>query len=1072
MSGATSAIDWTTTAGFTALGVYAVTRWARERSGTEAAVAGVLALLALTSILTRVSDLVPGDATFLATVTILAFELSGIGLLLLRSTFLPLSRRTIRLALAAVVVSVALFGVVGFAPANSTPNPGQWAAIMGLVLVWSGCAGEPMVRLWLASRGRPTVQRARLRALSTGYAAIFAILILSATPSALSDAPAVQWTVSVLGLLVVPLLYVSFAPPVWVRRIWRHDEEEAARQAIIGLVTFSSHPSALAEVGLHHATRLVGAEAGAVVSDEAGVLATLHMEEATIAPLMAEVGSVDRARVVRLRDGGNLVVVPLSSSEAAATLMVRSGPFTPVFGSDELDRLRDYAASLALAFDRVRQSTRYRSFLQAVSDIGEGLVITEAGRAVYVNEAYVALTGYSADELLAMSSLIDLAPPEMRTELATRLRDRLSGVNVPIQYISQLVRKDGTLVTVENAVRVFEGDGHDRIIAIVRDVSERRRGEELRAMQFAITRILGDWPTIEEAAPHLLRIISATLDCQAAGLWLLDPTDDALTLHTWWQLASISSGVEGHEPQGTRAAAGVGVPGQVWQSRAPATTPDIGADAYLPTAQHAGSLGLRSAMGFPIFLDDRVSGAIELFSRRPVELRADVADIMSDIGHQVGQFLERRRAERALHESMTRLAAVAATDPLTGLRNRREFDRRLASLPNQRYAILAIDVDNLKQINDEYGHEGGDVVLRGVSQTLAELLRGDDTVARVGGDEFAVLMLDVEGAEARMAGERMRVAVQAISLPYGQARISVGWAGGEAGSNPYAVWRRADADLYQAKRDGRDRVGMGNAEDRRDTPARAAWRDRVEGSLEVTGMPILYQPIVRIADGVVVGHEALARPAGCGPTDSVELLFAEALHLGRLRDIDWMCRRAAIEAVPWPQPEAWTLFVNVRTVTLLDPVHDVDQMLLLLSSVGGRPDQVVLEITEHEIISNLDRLTAVVAAYREHGFRFALDDVGEGHSTLELLAAADAEFIKIAHSLTNSSTAGARSAIRAAMAFAASSGATVLAEGIENEATAERMAEFGIELGQGWHLGMPGALPAARPRIVQPRRSA
>lgn len=1071
MSAVTSALDWATTAGLAALGAYAVARWARLRGRTAGVVAGVLGLLAATSILERVGDQVPGDATALFTLTILLFELSGLGLLLLRHGFLPLPRAALRLGLSAVAVSVGLFALVGFAPAHRPPTAAQWTAIVLLVAVWGGCVGEPMIRLWLASRGRPTVQRARLRALSTGYAAIFVVLILSAAPSAFSESAAVQLTVSVLGLLVVPLLCVSFAPPGWVRRAWRRAEDEAARQAIAGLLTFSTDPAGLAEAGLVHATRLVGADGGAVVTSSGLAIAVSGMDHAEAAQLMAEVGAVDTARVARLADGHTVVLAPLSSSEAAATLLVRAGPFTPLFGSDELTRMRDYAGSLGLAFDRVRQSARYRSFLQAVSDIGEGLVITEAGRPVYVNDAYLELTGYSAEELLSLPSLIDLAPPELREELATRLRNRLSGMSVPLQYVSQLVRKDGRRVTVENAVRRFESESQTQVIAIVRDVSERRRGEELRAMQFAVTRLLADCATIDDAAPELLRVLSTTLDCQAAGLWLMDPGEGALTLHTWWQLASVTGPEPAAELRGARAEAGVGVPGQVWQSRAAAMTADL-TNCHVATARHASTFGMQTAVGFPIVLDDRVCGVIELFSRAPGELRRDLIDLMSDIGNQLGQFVERRRAERALHDSLRQLAAVASTDPLTGLRNRRDFDQQLASLEPQPFAILVIDVDNLKQINDEYGHEGGDVVLRGVSMTLAALIRDGGLVARVGGDEFAVLLVGIDAADARTAGERMRVAVQGVSLPYGQARITVGWALGAPGSDPYAVWRRADADLYHAKRDGRNRVGLGNAEDRRDQPQRAAWRDRVEGALEVTGMPMLYQPIVRLGDGAVVGHEALARPPGCGPTDSVELLFTEALHLGRLRDIDWMCRRAALESVPWPQPQGWAVFVNVRTVTLLDPVHDVDQMLMLLSSVGGKAEQVVLEITEHEIISDLNRLTTVLASYREQGFRFALDDVGEGHSTLELLAAAEAEYIKIAHRLTNSDTAGARSAIRAAVAFARSSGATVLAEGIENEACAERMVDFGIELGQGWHLGVPGALAPARPRIVRPRRTA
>jgi diguanylate cyclase (GGDEF)-like protein len=152
---------------------------------------------------------------------------------------------------------------------------------------------------------------------------------------------------------------------------------------------------------------------------------------------------------------------------------------------------------------------------------------------------------------------------------------------------------------------------------------------------------------------------------------------------------------------------------------------------------------------------------------------------------------------------------VAASDSLTGLRNRREFDRLLVTLPRQRFAVFAIDVDNLKHVNDHFGHEAGDTMLRGVGRALATCVRGWDVVARVGGDEFAALMVDVDPAQAAIAAERMRVTVGGMSLSCGTPRISVGWAVGRAGTDPREVARLADAHLYEAKRGGRDRVSGG-----------------------------------------------------------------------------------------------------------------------------------------------------------------------------------------------------------------------------------------------------------------------
>ena len=220
-------------------------------------------------------------------------------------------------------------------------------------------------------------------------------------------------------------------------------------------------------------------------------------------------------------------------------------------------------------------------------------------------------------------------------------------------------------------------------------------------------------------------------------------------------------------------------------------------------------------------------------------------------------------------------------------------------------------------------------------------------MAGTGGDEFSMLMADVTAQEAARAAERVRNVVRAISVAYGQVSISVGWATGPAGADPRDVLDLADANLYEAKRAGRDRVVGGPMSRRGTRPARRSeWSARIEEILASRNLNILYQPIVRLGQGSVIGHEALARPPGFGPSDSVEDLFAEAHRTGRIRDIDWLCRRLAVAAVPWPVGDDWALFLNVSAVPLLDPVHDVDQMLMLLEASGAQAHQVVLEITD------------------------------------------------------------------------------------------------------------------------------
>ena len=209
--------------------------------------------------------------------------------------------------------------------------------------------------------------------------------------------------------------------------------------------------------------------------------------------------------------------------------------------------------------------------------------------------------------------------------------------------------------------------------------------------------------------------------------------------------------------------------------------------------------GLRHTALAPISVGGEPFGILTIASRDPAGFSESQLRRLEAVGH-IGELAIANARSYAV------LATSAATDSLTGLKNRREFERMLAHQPREGYAVLAIDVDNLKPINDEHGHEAGDAVLRTVAGVLAGMVRTGDVLARVGGDEFAALLIGAAAEEAEQVAERMRQAMHLTAVPHGEARISVGCAAGSAADDPYATWRAADLAMYAAKRQGRDRV--------------------------------------------------------------------------------------------------------------------------------------------------------------------------------------------------------------------------------------------------------------------------
>ncbi|MGH2756226.1 MAG: ATP-binding protein [Actinomycetota bacterium] len=406
----------------------------------------------------------------LAPVQLLAFLLSGYLLLYFRHSLMPLPLGIRRAALAAVIVLTPLILLVDL-PYTEHPHlaAGEFVLVMTVALVWSAFVAGTAIGFWRESGARPSVQRARLRALSTGFAGLV-IVALAWTGSSNVTGSEVLVGVQSFALTMVPLLYVSFAPPLWLRRAWR-EKEETSLFAAQELSLFHPEVKTLADHAVQWARRLVGADGGFLVSAEGEVLAVHGVDTADI----------DRLRVESSRP---VITIPLSYGQGTGALVLVTGPFTPVFGSDEVERLEAYGSIVAVALDRVRlvmalghENERYERLLQAVSDLDEGVVVTDQGGLVYANDAYMRMTGYTLEELKALPSLLELSVPEEREMLTARFRSRLAGGQVEDHYEAGLVHKAGHRVDIEAAVKLTQTNEGPRIVSVVRDVTERKRHE-------------------------------------------------------------------------------------------------------------------------------------------------------------------------------------------------------------------------------------------------------------------------------------------------------------------------------------------------------------------------------------------------------------------------------------------------------------------------------------------------------------------------------------------------------------------------------------------------------------------
>ncbi len=427
-------------------------------------------------------------------------------------------------------------------------------------------------------------------------------------------------------------------------------------------------------------------------------------------------------------------------------------------------------------------------------------------------------------------------------------------------------------------------------------------------------------------------------------------------------------------------------------------------------------------------------------------------------------------------EAAQRLAqSLARHDALTGLPNRRVFAEVLEAARLQagrggaQFAVLSLDLDRFKPVNDIYGHQAGDDVLREVATRIGAVVRGGDTVARLGGDEFALIMhcvnLDDEPvAAAAFLADRIIGAVER-PISIGDRCVDVGASIGIAlcpqdGTDPETLLRAADMAMYRAKEEGRGthRFFQRSMEDA--LRARLALEADVRSAVANEEIEPHYQPLMLLAEKRLVGFEILAR--WHHPTRGnvePEFFIPVVEKLGLIAEMTYsLLRRACLDARSWA-PEI-TIALNVSPKHLGDPLLTA-KILAILSETAFPPERLEIEITESALVGDLPAARNALVGLQELGIKISLDDFGTGYSNLYNLRELRFDKIKIDRSFVMSMETDVESAkiVHSVIDLAKSLGLPTIAEGIEHVQTMNQIVQSGGEYGQGFYFSK--ALPAA-----------
>jgi diguanylate cyclase (GGDEF)-like protein len=444
------------------------------------------------------------------------------------------------------------------------------------------------------------------------------------------------------------------------------------------------------------------------------------------------------------------------------------------------------------------------------------------------------------------------------------------------------------------------------------------------------------------------------------------------------------------------------------------------------------------------------------------------------LAHRVLEPAERLdESLRSFENAYEQARSEALLDGLTGLGNHRAFQEEMerqwstAMRYNRPFALVLLDLDEFKQINDSEGHAAGDVLLRRVGAIIKGHLRLTDRAFRVGGDEFAIILPDVDADDAYVAIRRLLATCLEERTPAG-ATSAMSFSAGISSTPGSArdretLYSEADAALYWGKRHGRTCVTLYNRE-RHHTPAhhKPAELSALVARVAATGaIRAVFQPIYDLTTGTPRGYEGLVRPLPTSGFNDPGTMFAAAEATGRTAELDIACLNTVMEAASRLRlPGSLTVNLSPRTLEMEE--FSIQGLLRMILRHGLEPRQIVLELTEREAIENIERLRFAVESCRAAGIRVAADDVGAGNAGLRLLSQLRFDIVKIDLSLVQGGNGQDQSLeiVRTLRDLADRWGAMVVAEGIETLAQLQVVRSLGIDAGQGYLLGRPVEQPS------------
>ena len=721
------------------------------------------------------------------------------------------------------------------------------------------------------------------------------------------------------------------------------------------------------------------------------------------------------------------------------------------------------------AEEALRQAEgKYRTLVEHLPAVVYVADVGPTGIWTYVSPQIEAMLGYTAKEWMADPQLwLDALHPddrEVEVENESRLSRREPGCSFATEY--RLIARDGRVVSIRDDATLLEDEhGHRSWQGVLLDITAHRQAEhdrERRAAQQAAVARLGVRALRGVDTGRLMREAARS----AAGELEL-PCACVLSIEPGGALVPIAGvGLPAAASERSIDASGATPAGRALRTRGPVIVRDWQRESRFTTPALQRELGARSSLAVPIEGRAGPVGVVEAHAQETGAFEREDVNFVHSLANVLADALERRATEEEIRHR-------ALHDALTGLPNRVLFRERLvhalaqAQRRSDTVAVLFLDLDHFKVINDSLGHQTGDELLTEVGPRLRGALREADTLARLGGDEFAILLegLDDE-REAITVCERIGAAFTRPFVLAGDEHFitaSIGIAQALSGEAlPDALIRDADAAMYRAKERGRARYELFDTALRARAVERLVIENDLRRALEREELALAYQPVVSLGDGHVIAVEALLRwnHPGRGAVPAADFVPV-AEETGLIEPIGhWVLQEACLQTARWqeaaPDGPPMTISVNISARQLAQ--RDFPEMVArVLRRTRLAPECLALEITERTLIEDAEVPTRTLNSLSELGVRLMLDDFGTGYSSLTYLKRYPLDALKVDRSFVDGLGDRTRDTeiVRTILAMAEALGMAVIAEGVETAEQRDELLRLGCRQAQGYLFSRP-----------------